>query len=249
MKKLLLLLMLISTSACAGSVEVRLLKNYDGIDAELKPYVQEFIYASEGTVTKRDFRGFSIGFRDYDGGNIVGTCHPAAFEVDISRTWWKSEWHTQDERIELVFHELGHCILRRGHTKKPTRQDFAGWLERFGFAVGMFKEKVKLPDGCPSSFMHPYTISDTCVGKHFSYYINELFKGKVKNYVEKTNIGRRPNHKLKCKRPTIINKTKTWVKRDEDTYRRAKKTCVKRYHGCLTKFYKKTQSSYAAICS
>ncbi len=250
MKKLLLLVILLTTNACASSsVEVRLFKDYDGIDVQLMPYVQEFIYASEGKVTKRDFRGFTMGFRNYKGGSVVGTCHPAAFEVDISDSWWKGAWNTQDERIELVFHELGHCILKRGHTKKPTSQDFAGWLERLGFIVGMFEEKVALPDGCPYSFMHPYTINSTCIEKHFNHYMGELFKKKIKNYVEKSNISRKPNHVLKCKRPKVINKTKTWVKRDEDTYKRAKVTCVKRYHGCLTKFYKNTQDSYWAICS
>ena len=97
--------------------------------------------------------------------------------------------------------------------------------------------------------MHPYTLGDDCIDKHFNYYIDELFKRTRKNYVERlNNVSRNPSHKLKCERPTVINKTTTWVKADENTYRRAKKTCVKRYHACLKTFYKYTNLSYGAIC-
>jgi len=249
MKKLLLLLMILTQSACAGSVEVRVLKDYDGMDKEFTPYVQEFIYASRGKVTKRDFRGFTMGFRDYDGGSTIGTCHPLAYEVDISRAWWNTTL-SQSKRIELVFHELGHCVLRRGHTQKPTGDSWLAFWERFGFKIGMFEEKGLLPDGCPSSFMHPYELSEECINRHFNYYIDELFKRKRKNYVERTrNIYRAPSHELVCKKqPEVINETDNWTKKDADTLHRAKMRCVNSYHACLKTFWKKGHDNYHALC-
>ena len=241
--------MLMTNTACGGTMELRLLKDYDDIDKEFTPYVQEFIYASEGKVTKRKFYGFTMGFRDYEGGSVVGTCHPVANEVDINREWWNKN-QSQAEKIELVFHELGHCILHRGHTQQPFSDDFAGWIEGLGFKIGLFEEKGKLPDGCPASFMHPYTLGEDCISKHFNFYIKELFKQERKNYIERLGkTYRAPSHEVSCsKTPEVINKTNTWTQRDEATYRRAKVRCVESYHACLKTFWKKTNRSYAALC-
>jgi len=252
MKKLLLLLLLFTQTACASSnIEVRLLKDYEDIDTEFTPYVQEFIYASKGKVRREKFEGFTMGFREFNGDvSTVGVCHPLAYEVDINVEWWDNTL-SQSKRIELVFHELGHCVLRRGHTQKPTGSSWLAFWERVGFKIGMFEEKGMLPDGCPSSFMHPYTLSEACINRHFNYYIEELFKRTRPNYVEKIEqkASRRPSHKVKCtKQPKVINKTKTWNKRDRDTLRRAKVTCVESYHSCLKTFWKNTESSYAALC-
>jgi hypothetical protein len=251
MKKLLLLLLLFSQTACASSVEVRLFKEYNYIDEEFKPYVQEFIYASQGKINERKFESFTMGFRTFKSSvSTVDVCHPIAYEVDISKEWWENTL-SQPKRIELVFHELGHCILNRGHTQKPIGDDWLDFFERLGFKIGMFEEKDTLPDKCPASFMHPYTLSEQCINKHFNYYINELFKKTRKNYVEgieKKPI-RQPSHKVVCTdAPQVINKTNSWVKRDEDTFTRAKNKCITSYHSCLKTFWKHTKSSYAALC-
>ena len=252
MKKLLLLLLLFTQTACAGSsIEVRLLKDYDEVHEEFTPYIQEFIYASQGKVSKRKFDGFTMGFRDYDEDvSTVGTCHPAAFEVDISREWWADNV-SQSKRIELVFHELGHCVLRRGHTQKPTGSSWMAFWERIGFKIGMFEEKGLLPDKCPASFMHPYTFSEECINRHFNYYIEELFKRERKNYVEDSSSRalRGPSHEVVCeKEPQVINETKTWTEKDGNTLYRAKMRCIKSYHSCLKTFWKKGHGNYHALC-
>lgn len=237
--------MLITQSACASSsIEIRLMKNHKTIDKEFQPYIQEFQYASLGAVNEKDFKRFTMGFRDMDySSSTVGVCHPLAYEVDISRSWWHLNT-SQSKRIELVFHELAHCVLRRGHTQKPIGDSWMHRWERFGFAIGMFAEKAKLPDGCPSSFMHPYTLTEDCIDKHFSYYIEELFGRKRINYVS-----RNPSHELVCKKqPKVINETKTWTKSDSDTLYRAKMRCVKSYHSCLKTFWKKGHGRYHALC-
>ena len=248
MKVLLVLLLLLPQSGCSSSLEVRLLKDHNGIDKELTSYVQEFIHASNGKVKKDKFNNFSMGFRDYQSDSaVVGTCHYVAYEVDISRRWWKNTT-SQSEKIELVFHELGHCILLRGHTQKPTSDDFMGWLERLGFDFGLFEKKGLLSDGCPASFMHPYTLGEECIDRHFNYYTNELFKTNQVNYVENKYYNGESSDKLSCRKPQVVNKTNTWVRSDEDTFRRAKKTCIERYHSCLKTFYKNTNNGYSAIC-
>lgn len=249
MKRLLICLLLILNIACASSIEVRMVKKYDTIESEFVPYVYEFIHASKGKVQKRHFKNFTMGFRDYnEDDNTIGTCHYLANEVDISRDWWNNT-ASPSQRLELAFHELGHCILKRGHTKKPTHSSFEAWLERVLFNLGIFDEKEYLQDGCPASFMHPYNLGDHCINKHFNYYINELFGRYEKhNYVESRSWHEPASHNNKCREPKIINKTNTWNKRDEDTLARAKVRCLDYYNSCLKTFWKNSSDSYTALC-
>lgn len=249
MKKILLMItMLLSFTACATNLELRLVKKYENVHPEFVTYVDEFIQMSDGMITTKDFKYFTMGLRKYDDSStVVGTCHYLVNEVDISVDWWNS-YKTPSERLELVFHEFGHCILKRDHTQKPISSGFIQWLERLGFKLGLFTEKGYMYDGCPASFMHPYTVSDRCINKHFAFYIKELFHGdKAVNYVEtrKHDIGYSEN---RCAEPRVVNNTETWNKRDEDTLNRAKNTCLSRYKSCLKTFVKKEQLNYYAIC-
>jgi len=247
MKYLLLVFIMFMQTSCA---QLRFTKSHKGIDPEFKPYVQEFIYASRGKVSEKDIEGITIGFRDYkDGSSTVGTCHLLVknTEIDISRKWWNDNQSTL-ERQELMFHELGHCVLKRSHTEIPTYSSgFVGWLEELFFKLGIYKEKNKLSDGCPSSFMHPYTLGESCISKHYLYYLDELFTNVSYEKFEKEN-----SHKMyvmtSCEMPKIINNTKTWTKRDGDTLERAKKTCINRYKSCLSRFIKVEEQTYRAIC-
>lgn len=250
MKKMILILGLLVQTACASSTEVRMIKKYDSIHPEFQPYIQEFIYASQGAVRKSHFRNFTMGFRDYpDKDDTIGTCHYLANEVDIGIDWWNKS-ASQSQKIELVFHELGHCILKRGHTKKPTKEGFEYWMERLLFNLGIFSEKEYLPDGCPASFMHPYNLGDDCINKHFNYYINELFyRHDRQNYVqERKTQSVNSTYQESCKKPKVINKTNEWNKRDEATLNRAKTRCIENYNSCLKTFWKNTHNSYSALC-
>jgi hypothetical protein len=74
--------------------------------------------------------------------------------VTFDTTFWNS---VDDVRREtLVNHELGHCILNRGHTS------------------------AKLSTGEYASIMTPYILSRATYLAHYTYYINELFSNAPK---------------------------------------------------------------------
>lgn len=189
-----------------------------------------------------------MGFRDLSKkGNTVGVCHPFIMEIDISASWWRQTTSPM-EKMELVFHELGHCILRRGHTYRPVQGDFRAWLEDVGFKLGIFQEKHYLSDGCPASFMHPQMMGEHCVNKHFYYYIEELFdRHQWFNYVDKNFTERNPSSE-KCEEPEVVNETNNWGKKDSETLARMKVRCLEEYETCLKIFIKKTSDNYLAIC-
>ena len=69
--------------------------------------------------------------------------------IKIDRDYWNKA--SQYKRINLIFHELGHCVLGRDHVE---------W---------------KTPNECPPSFMHNSIVSNYCLKKYYKNYLKEMF--------------------------------------------------------------------------
>lgn len=231
--------------SCASSSSLRLKKHHQRIHPVFESYISEFIHESDGSINREDFKDFTMGFKRYKATEkTVGVCHYSVNEVDIDIDYWQSGVSIS-QRMELIFHELGHCILRRGHTHTKKDNKFITWLEKIAFKLGIFNKKKHLADGCPASFMHPYVLGEVCINKHFDYYMDELFGRKSdENYVEDYNLTRK-----RCTvRPRIINPTKKWLDIDRRSFEKAKKDCVLHYNSCLKIFIKKDHLNYHTIC-
>lgn len=119
-------------------------------DTEFIPYIQEFEKFS-----KMDTSSVPIGFDSLNEG-VAGVCYYSEISgvistayIKINRDYWNK--YSQHKKINLIFHELGHCVLGRDHTK---------W---------------QVPNECPSSFMNDFIISNYCLKKHYKKYIKEMF--------------------------------------------------------------------------
>lgn len=233
---------------------LRITKKYDGIHPDLKPYFQEFknmydyMGSSKYQISQSTFDTLSIGFKDYSDKefNIIGTCNYQSNEIDINRRWWQG-FHTPYERVQLLYHEFGHCLLKRGHSTPPRVNDFFSWVEGLAFKLNIFKDKGYLKDGCPASFMHPYTLDDYCIYKHYNYYMSELF-GSDKNINYMSYVYVRDNYDLKCGEVEVINKTETWNEIDQKTFENAKVRCLDMYDSCMSKFMKVDDLTYRVLC-
>jgi len=97
--------------------------SYPGVDSELHVHFQQF----EAEATKR---GYTISLADLEITGVIteieeegiaGTCnfgnHVAHVTVD------QSFWNTASEPFQeyVVFHELGHCALLRGHSEGSNK--------------------------------------------------------------------------------------------------------------------------------
>ena len=121
-------------------------KPQNTINSEFIPYLEDYEYYYKGKV-----RHIPINFESLDG-NTVGLCgyrNGKIFILIDPDYWLKS---TELEKLQLFFHELGHCHLGRGHYN------------------------LKYSDECPISFMHKTTFDNDCIDRHFDAYIEELFK-------------------------------------------------------------------------
>jgi len=120
-------------------------KTYE-VDPELEPYVRSF----------ENYGGFKVddlvaGFGDTTthSPKTVGLCKPSSPpEIIISREYWERSDNLRREGV--MFHELAHCILDRGHVDTVVQ-------------------------GCPKSIMHPHVLPRRCYSLWRDEYIEELF--------------------------------------------------------------------------
>lgn len=104
------------------------------------------------TETGASTNNLIITFGDLSNTTLIGQCtNGATPTVTIDPVFWSHA--PDDDKQELINHELGHCILGRSH-----RNDL-------------------LPNGQPASIMNAYHFSPKIINANKDYYINELVTG------------------------------------------------------------------------
>lgn len=120
MKEVIFFVTLITLVSCIyRESEVEVSPNTD-IDSSLESYLTSF----EEEAAQR---GYHINIEDLDlvshiapidQNNVAGTCHYSSQypnRITIDEDFWNSASHLMREMV--VFHELGHCVLSRGHSE------------------------------------------------------------------------------------------------------------------------------------
>lgn len=123
------------------------------VDPTLAPYLAKFESDIGASVA-----GINVQFADTEKvqpgtlGEVVGECtrwSDGTRTIQIDSTYWAAS--DESQRVELIYHELGHCALFMGHITT-----FQG-------------------NGCPTSIMYPYTFGDSiCYEQNTPYYFQEL---------------------------------------------------------------------------
>lgn len=138
------------TCSCASLFSTRKY-TYEHVDVRAMPYIKSF---------ERE-AGFKIPFvrvafvssfgKKHEKKKTIGLCDKVAQQIYLPGY----KWDDMDEyqREELVFHEIGHCVLGKKHDKR----------------------KIKDSD-CPYSIMHPKVIPTKCYKKYRRHYINQLLQ-------------------------------------------------------------------------
>jgi hypothetical protein len=152
---------LLVTSGCVTyETVIQTPLSVNGTDSVFLPYIERFqVY------TKIPVPSTVIAFSDRLSADTekAGTCIRYTNSIgnynriDINETVWKEL--TDLEKEQLVFHELGHCvIMRKGHID------------------------AVLANGCPQSLMSTKLFGRSkiysCYDEYHGYYIEELVKGE-----------------------------------------------------------------------
>ena len=132
----------LALSACGREKKVE-------VDAQFDSQVTTFKKLSNGSAQIDDL---VVKFGDTGSPRARGVCKlsdDAPPTVVINKATW--DVISDEEREELILHELGHCVLKRKH-KDATR-----------------------PDGAPESIMYPYSMLPEEYEKYKVEYHEELF--------------------------------------------------------------------------
>jgi hypothetical protein len=114
----------------------------NGVVPDATKYVNKFekLYGKEVRIT--------VKFADFEDPDIAGICYPFSKSIELDESYWNTLNDAGKEA--LIFHELGHCVLFRGHSD------------------------YKKGDHCPASLMHS-ELHPRCYEHYKDYYIKELF--------------------------------------------------------------------------
>jgi len=146
-----LIIVLILLCGCASNTTHN---KFSNVDKELKTYVMRFDYFYYKHTGRFVINDITVKLKVIEESEQAGGMyHRIMNETTISLRHWPY-WDDM-EREEVIFHELGHHVLRLNHdwSKNP-----------------LFK------DGCPHSIMYYKGINSMCYQKRREYYIQELFK-------------------------------------------------------------------------
>ena len=150
------------------------------VDNELAPYIQDFKLIVKNKKYDDRLNNISIIFEDIpkesDNYQTLAYCGMMFVEdpiIYVDRKSYKDA--TPMSKEFTILHEMGHCVCNRFHTEQS--KGITGFLERILFNLGLVQKKGFLPDGCPSSLMHPFDFSESCMMRHYFYYIEEYKKG------------------------------------------------------------------------
>jgi hypothetical protein len=119
---------------------------------QFSPYVEAFEESASQHGQSVKVTDLIVRFGKMENPYERGICEIAGDEtpiITINQEAW--EQMSEDEREPLMYHELGHCVLKRKH-----RADQIG-------------------PGVPASLMNPYTIAGWTYGQYKKHYIDELF--------------------------------------------------------------------------
>ena len=108
-------------------------------------------------------------------GKAVGVCSMKKREITINKKYWEGDASEYDKEL-TIYHELGHCLLNRGHYNPLNHYFFSPELQK----------------NCPKSIMYwqSYGSKDAyrCFHQHRPYYWRELLTGTHSIKVEKEGV-------------------------------------------------------------
>ena len=133
MKNILIILTITIVTSCGMGGPLDFLKKDEVFEDPRDVLTTDSEFISLKAEFERDYRnitgksintaGIPINFGDVGGGNTVGICttwsNTPYKEIKINLNYWNST--TDYCRKSLIYHELGHCALGRGHDNETHR--------------------------------------------------------------------------------------------------------------------------------
>lgn len=133
-----------SVTACANTA---LVFRYAVIDEELKPYTTEYFNDLKKYCPNGDYNDkvrYVIEITDaeeLEEEGWIGVCRHKlnGFHIQLKRSWWQNA--SESKRLQLVYHEMAHCLIDREHDPRDYHYMFAYFS---GLPKQVFKEQSRI---------------------------------------------------------------------------------------------------------
>lgn len=164
MNKLTLVFIALLLSACAPAQQQNL-----NVESSFQPFVDAFVKKSQQEGNPQSITNLAIQIDNTMAGPTTGSwtlavCYSGGGSqptIKVNPYFWNNKGYGNAEREELLFHEMGHCVLNRGHDSSMIRTVD-------GYSVD-------------KTIMNPYHMGATRYGNSYNYYMQELFGVPVTN--------------------------------------------------------------------
>lgn len=137
-------------------------ENYDpdighvDINKDFQAYVNRFAQVARADNQNVEINNIVIEYDEKMASNILGICYYSRVRrVTINPRFWNSRYTSNAGREQLMFHELGHCLMGRGHNDQEL-------VSQDGYRM-------------PASIMNSYFFSPSWYAGNLNYYLGELF--------------------------------------------------------------------------
>lgn len=141
MKTLLVLSLIFIFTGCGKTVSIA---------PEFQSFVDDF-NASAASHNHSGADNLIVEFGETSSKAAGATCYQTSGtpRIAVNEKTWNAT--SDSRRKEMLFHEMGHCVLNRSHTEDH------------------------LSDGCKASIMSASPVGDWCANHHADEYVTELF--------------------------------------------------------------------------
>lgn len=153
---------LLLTAAC-GAPHFSSLDKTRLVDEQMLPFVEDFEAIYEASIGDVVVRFDKIEKPTGAVALCTITTYPTSEyrEVTVDKDHWLDS--PRETKLNIIFHELGHCVLDRPHLEDKTLVD----VDQLLYSL-------------PSSFMYPYTFYSKEIDFMEDYYKNEMIFPETK---------------------------------------------------------------------
>lgn len=144
--------------------------NRPHVNTDLATYVNRFVQVADLLGHPVSLGRIQVNFVNTMEGSAIGKCYSGIMtpRVEVNRSYWERAGVTNSSREQLIFHELGHCLLGRGHRNDES------------YLYGTF---------IPLSVMNSYAFGSWKYENNWNYYMQELLQMSPNVVLNSSNAG------------------------------------------------------------
>lgn len=103
------------------------------VQDELKPYVDEYYRKVEANCNNNQYNSsyfYQIVFKPQEE-SFIAVCYYKVngYKIEVDPNWWNSPRTTEADRIQLMNHELSHCVLNLEHRSDPKDYMYPSFIQ------------------------------------------------------------------------------------------------------------------------